>query len=177
MAALGSRRRENGVAPRLLLEELVAQARVAGRPVTLAADDLPASLRGEPSGLRLALKVLLDNALRYTPAGTALHVAGRRLDAGVELALRDEGPGVPDADVARIFDKGYRGANAAGVAGSGLGLYMARSVVEVHGGSLAYACHAGGGAVFKIWLPIPESKAKGLASELTSSDNRNGERG
>ena len=177
IAALGGRRRENGVAPRLLLEELAAQARVAGRPVTLAAADLPASLRGEPSGLRLALKVLLDNALRYTPAGSALHVAGQRLDAGVELVLRDEGPGVPEADVARIFDKGYRGANAAGVAGSGLGLYMARSVVEVHGGSLTYACHAEGGAAFRLWLPIPESKAKGLASELTSSDNRNGERG
>ena len=177
MAALGSQRRENGVAPRLLLEELVAQARVAGRPVTLTAVELPASLRGEPSGLRLALKVLLDNALRYTPAGTTLHVAGRQVDAGVELALRDEGSGVPEADVARIFDKGYRGANTAGVAGSGLGLYMARSVVEVHGGSLTYAYHPEGGAVFKIWLPIPESKAKGLASALTSSDNRNGERG
>ena len=177
MAALGSQRRENGVAPRLLLEELVAQARVAGRPVTLMAAELPASLRGEPSGLRLALKVLLDNALRYTPAGTPLHVAGRQVDAGVELVLRDEGPGVPDADVARIFDKGYRGANTAGVAGSGLGLYMARSVVEVHGGSLTYACHPEGGSVFKIWLPIPESKAKGLASALTSSDNRNGKRG
>ena len=177
MAALGSQRRENGVAPRLLLEELVAQARVAGRPVTLAAGDLPASLRGEPSGLRLALKVLLDNALRYTPAGTALHVAGGRADGGVELVLRDEGAGVPEADVARIFDKGYRGTNATGVAGSGLGLYMARSVIEVHGGSLTYACHAEGGASFRLWLPLPESTAKGLASALTSSDNRNGERG
>jgi signal transduction histidine kinase len=88
MAEVGARRRENTVGPRLLLEELVAQARVAGRPVTLAASDLPATLRGEPSGLRLALKVLLDNALRYTPAGTKLHVAGRRAEGGVELALR-----------------------------------------------------------------------------------------
>jgi len=120
---------------------------------------------------------LLDNALRYTPAGTALHVAGQRIDGGVELVLRDEGPGVPEADVARIFDKGYRGANAAGVAGSGLGLYMARSVVEVHGGSLTYACHSEGGAVFRLWLPLPESTAKSLASALTSSDNRNGKRG
>ena len=177
IAALGGRRRENGVAPRLLLEELAAQARVAGRPVTLAAADLPASLRGEPSGLRLALKVLLDNALRYTPAGTTLHATGRRVDGGIELALRDEGAAVPPGDVERIFDKGYRGANAAGIAGSGLGLYMARSVVEVHGGSLAYACHAEGGAEFRLWLPAQESRAKGLDIEQTSSDNRNGERG
>jgi PAS domain S-box-containing protein len=177
MAALGSQRRENTVGPRLLLEELVAQARVAGRPVTLAAGELPATLRGEPSGLRLALKVLLDNALRYTAAGTKLHVAGQRVDGGIELALRDEGAGVPEVDVGRIFDKGYRGTNAEGIAGSGLGLYMARSVVEVHGGSLAYACHPEGGAEFTLWLPVQESGAKGLASGLASSDNRNGDRG
>jgi PAS domain S-box-containing protein len=177
MAALGSQRRENTVGPRLLLEELVAQARVAGRPVTLAAGELPATLRGEPSGLRLALKVLLDNALRYTPAGTKLHVAGQRVDGGIALALRDEGAGVPPVDVGRIFDKGYRGTNAEGIAGSGLGLYMARSVVEVHGGSLAYACHPEGGAEFTLWLPVQESGAKGLASGLASSDNRNGDRG
>jgi PAS domain S-box-containing protein len=177
MAALGSQRRENTVGPRLLLEELAAQARVAARPVTLTAGELPARLRAEPSGLRLALKVLLDNALRYTPAGTTLHVTGRQVDGGIELALRDEGAAVPPGDVERIFDKGYRGANAAGIAGSGLGLYMARSVVEVHGGSLAYACHPEGGAEFRLWLPVRESGAKGLASGLTSSDNRNGDRG
>ena len=177
MAALGSQRRENTVGPRLLLEELVAQARVAGRPVTLTAGELPAALRGEPSGLRLALKVLLDNALRYTPAGTKLHVTGQRVDGGIELALRDEGAGVPEGDVDRIFDKGYRGANAEGIAGSGLGLYMARSVVEVHGGSLTYACHSEGGSAFRLWLPVQESGAKALASELTSSHNRNGDRG
>jgi PAS domain S-box-containing protein len=177
MAALGSQRRENAVGPRLLLEELVAQARVAGRPVTLAVGELPATLRGEPSGLRLALKVLLDTALRYTPAGTTLHATGRRVDGGIELALRDEGAAVPPGDVGRIFDKGYRGANAEGIAGSGLGLYMARSVVEVHGGSLTYACHPEGGAEFTLWLPVQASGAKALASGLTSSDNRNGDRG
>jgi signal transduction histidine kinase len=96
---------------------------------------------------------------------------------GIELALRDEGAGVPAVDVDRIFDKGYRGANAEGIAGSGLGLYMARSVVEVHGGSLTYACHPEGGSAFRLWLPVQQSGAKGLASGLTSSDNRNGDRG
>jgi signal transduction histidine kinase len=150
---------------------------VTGRPVTLASDELPAALRGEPSGLRLALKVMLDNAVRYTPAGSALHVTGRRTHGGIALALRDEGAGVPPEDVAYIFDKGYRGANTAGVAGSGLGLYMARSDVEVHGGTQAYAPHAQGGAEFTLWLPVQGAVAKSLATELTSSDNRNGERG
>jgi PAS domain S-box-containing protein len=154
MAALGRQRQEKSVAPRLLLEELVAQVRVAGRPVQLQADELPAKLRGEPAGLRMALKILLDNALRYTPAGSALLVLGQRAQNGVVLALRDAGPGVPPADLPRIFDKGYRGSNTSGLPGSGLGLYMARSVVEVHGGTLEHAPAPEGGAEFRLWLPV-----------------------
>jgi PAS domain S-box-containing protein len=173
MAELGRQRQPDGVAPRLLLEEVVAQARVAGRPVAFQAEDLPGALRGEPAGLRLALKILLENALRFTPPGSALHVSGRRAAGGIELALRDEGPGVAAADAPRIFEKGYRGANAAGLPGKGLGLYMARSVVEVHGGSLAVLA-PGGGAEFRLWLPAQDAEAKGLASGETSSDNRIG---
>lgn len=159
MAELGRQRRADTVVPRLLLDELVAQARMVGRPVTSGVEALPATLRADPAGLRLALKVLLDNALRYTPAGTALEVTGRREDGGVALALRDAGPGVPEGDIARIFDKGYRGANAAGVPGSGLGLYMARSLVEVHGGTLTHAGREGQGAAFRVWLPVqPEAE-------------------
>jgi len=174
MAELGRTRRENGVSPRLLLEEVAAQARVAGRPVELQADELPTQLRGEPAGLRLALKILLDNALRYTPAGSGVLVLGRRRENGVELALRDAGPGVPTADAPRIFDKGYRGSNAAGLPGSGLGLYMARSVVEVHGGTLQHAASPEGGAEFRLWLPAQDASGKSLASSATNSDNRNG---
>ena len=163
MAELGRARAPNAVAPRLLLEEIVAQARVAGRPVSFEADALPPALRGEPAGLRLALKLLLENALRFSPAGSALHVSGRQDGGGIEFALRDEGPGVPAADVARIFEKGYRGANAAGLPGKGLGLYMAQSVVEVHGGTIGVVAAAGGGAEFRLWLPAQDAPAKGLA--------------
>jgi PAS domain S-box-containing protein len=177
MAELGRQRQANTVAPRLLLEELVAQVRVAGRPVTLQADELPAQLRGEPAGLRLALKILLENALRYTPAGSPLVVLGRRVGNGVELALRDAGAGVPPADLPRIFDKGYRGSNAAGLPGSGLGLYMARSVVEVHGGTVEHVAPPDGGAEFRLWLPAQEAPGKNLASDASSSDNRDRLRG
>jgi len=175
MAALGRQRQPNAVAPRLLLEELVAQARVAGREVSFDAEALPPALRGEPAGLRLALKLILENALRHTPAGSPLHVSGRRSGGGIELALRDEGPGVAPADLPHIFDKGYRGANAAGMPGKGLGLYMARSVVEVHGGSLGVVTPAGGGAEFRLWLPAQEGTAESsvdaAAKNLASSES------
>jgi signal transduction histidine kinase len=174
MAELGRERQANTVAPRLLLEELVAQARVAGRKVAFEVDHLPAALRCEPAGLRLALKLLLDNALRYSPPGSPLRVAGYCVGGGIELALRNEGEGVPPADLPHIFGKGYRGANAAGLPGSGLGLYMARSVVEVHGGALGHLAPAEGGAEFRLWLPVQGGPAKDLASGETSSDNQAG---
>jgi signal transduction histidine kinase len=58
----------------------------------------------------------------------------------VELLVRDHGAGVPEAELPHVFDKAYRGSNAAGVAGSGLGLYMARSIVDVHGGTDGTKC-------------------------------------
>jgi PAS domain S-box-containing protein len=174
MAELGRERPANMVSPRLLLEEVVAQARVAGRKVGFEADHLPASLRCEPAGLRLALKLLLENALRYSPVGSPLTVAGYSVGGGVELALHNEGEGVPPADLPHIFGKGYRGANAAGLPGSGLGLYMARSVVDVHGGSLVHVAPAQGGAEFRLWLPAQAAPAKNLASDETSSDNQAG---
>jgi signal transduction histidine kinase len=115
--------------------------------------------------------------VRYTPTDSVLTVLGRRVGKGVELALRDSGPGVPAADLPRIFDKGYRGSNAAGVPGSGLGLYMARSLVEVHGGTLEHAAAPEGGAEFRLWLPVQDAPGKDLASSETSSDNRDGLRG
>jgi two-component system, OmpR family, sensor kinase len=171
MASLGKTRPPAGVDLRVLLEESAAQARDAGRPVSMAADGLPAALRGDAQGLRLALKVLVDNALAFSPAGSQVDFIGRRVQDGVELIVHDNGPGVPPADTARIFDKSYRGSNAAGLPGSGLGLYMARSVVEVHGGTLELANIAPHGAVFKIWLPTTLNDGKVVASSEPNSDN------
>ncbi|MGZ5202246.1 MAG: ATP-binding protein [Telluria sp.] len=172
MAALGKTRAPAGVDLRGLLDEAAAQARAAGRPVTLSSDELPASVRGDLQGLRLALKVLVDNALAFSPSGSPIELAGRRVPNGVELLVRDHGPGVPPTDAAAIFDKSYRGSNAAGLPGSGLGLYMARSVIEVHGGTLELEDIQPESAMFKIWLPTTLNGGKVVASAEPSSDNR-----
>jgi signal transduction histidine kinase len=172
MAALGRQRQATSLAPRHLLEQGVDQVKAAGRRVVLEAGELPASLRCDPEGLRLALKILLDNAVQYAPGDSIITLSGRIAAGGVELAVRDEGPGVPEADAARIFDKFYRGSNAAGLPGSGLGLYMARAVVEVHGGTLELARPARGGAQFRLWLPINSTGRQQVARGGPSGDNR-----
>ncbi|UUZ51613.1 sensor histidine kinase [Massilia sp. B-10] len=95
--------------------------------------------------MRLALKVLVDNALQYSPPEAPLVFSlSMRADGGTLLLLRDGGSGVPQDELAAIFGKqGVRGTNAVGQ-GSGLGLYMARSVIEVHGGNISAKCGAFG---------------------------------
>lgn len=175
MAAIGKVRQPNTIAPTDLLEAGAKQVRDAGREAALDASELPLALRGEPEGLRLALKVLVDNALLFSPPGTRVALGARRSGGGVEFTVRDEGQGVPADEAARIFDKGYRGRNAEGLPGSGLGLYMARSIVDVHGGMLRLGAHKGG-AEFRLWLPALESGGQQrLASSSPSSDNRTDE--
>jgi signal transduction histidine kinase len=169
--AIDARRPADRIDPRQLLEEGAQLARSAGRTVTVVPGDLPALLRCEPQGLRLALKVLVDNALQYGPPSKAIELAGRRCEGGVELLVRDHGDGVPPAETERIFAKSYRGANAGDRAGSGLGLYMARSVVEVHGGTLVLRNAPTEGTEFRIWLPVRDVVGKDVASGGHSSDN------
>jgi signal transduction histidine kinase len=172
LAAIGKVRQANMIAPRDLLEAGMKQVREAGREAVVDADELPLGLRGEPEGLRLALKVLVDNALLFSPAGTRVRLGARRSGSGVEFSVRDEGGGVPEEDAACIFDKGYRGRNAVGLPGSGLGLYLARSIVDVHGGVLRLGEHTGG-AEFRLWLPaLDMTGQQQLASSGDSSDNR-----
>lgn len=155
MAAIGRERAADGIAPLALLQQAAASV-PASHHVRLELDeDLPAKLRCDVPGMALCLKILLDNAVKFSPAGSSITVAGRRASSGgVELCVNDQGPGVPEAELAHIFEKSFRGTHATH-AGAGLGLYMARAVVDVHGGSLQGHNLPEGGAVFRIWLPLP----------------------
>lgn len=173
MADIGSEKQATSIAPRQLLEEGAAQVRAAGRVANVRTRELPETLRCNPEGLRLALKVLVDNAIAYSLEDTPIALCGRLAASGLELSVRDHGAGVPQGERERIFEKFYRGANAAGLPGSGLGLYMARSIVEVHGGVLNLLAPTGGGAEFRIWLPMAgAARQLELARRQASSDNR-----
>jgi two-component system sensor histidine kinase KdpD len=99
---------------------------------------------------------LVENAIKYTPAGTAIEIAAEAAADAVVLDVRDRGPGFAPGDERRIFDKFYRG-KSDGVRGVGLGLAICRAIVEAHRGSIEAFNRAGGGAVFRIRLPLAES--------------------
>ena len=169
MAEIGGERKPTAVAPRELLDEAAGLVRAAGRIASVEVGELPDMLRCEPDGMRLALKILVDNAIAFSPETTPILLRGRLAASGIELAVRDHGAGVPLDEQARIFEKFFRGGNADGLPGSGLGLYMARSIVEVHGGVLSLVSPAAGGAEFRIWLPVAGA-GKALARPQPAND-------
>ncbi len=129
---------------------------LAGRPVQVETPDTPLLARLDFSLLQHALANLLLNAAAHTPPGTPITVRAER-DAGrLTLSVADGGPGIAADVLPRVFEKFFRGANAP-AGGSGLGLAIARGFVEAHGGTLAAANRASGGAVFTIQLPQSES--------------------
>lgn len=98
---------------------------------------------------------LLENAARHTPAGTRLTIRAGVDGKSVRISVADNGPGIPEFDAERIFDKFYRsGPHPDGSRGSGLGLAICRAIVRVHGGSIIATDSSGGGVEFVIRLPI-----------------------
>lgn len=128
-------------------------AKLAGeRNVSLVLDPLPAPTVGDAGRLRQVVGILVDNAVRHSPAEG--HVIVRTLAdrSGAELVVEDEGPGVRPEDVPRIFDRFWRAAGAP-AGGTGLGLAIARWIVERHGGSIAVEAAGPRGARFTVRLP------------------------
>jgi two-component system, OmpR family, sensor kinase len=111
---------------------------------------------GAESRLRQVVDNLLTNACVHTPAATPIHVRLAAEDARVVLEVADQGPGVPAEEADRIFERFHRidRSRTRSQGGAGLGLAIVRSVVDAHGGAVGYRPHPGGGAVFRVALPM-----------------------
>jgi two-component system sensor histidine kinase KdpD len=108
--------------------------------------------------LSLALRQLIDNALKYSPPGSPIGVVANLEGDRVVIRVHDRGPGIPERERERIFDKFYRrGAVKDRVPGTGLGLYIAREILRTHGGDLWIESEPGEGSEFCAALPIPKA--------------------
>ena len=125
----------------------------AGIEVSVQAE--PATVRGSAKDLSLLIGNLLDNAVRYTPAGGRVDVEVGVKEEGTFLEVRDTGIGIPARDLPRIFERFYRvdPARSRQTGGTGLGLSIAKHVVEQHGGRIAAKSDLGGGSTFRVILP------------------------
>jgi len=123
-------------------------------------------VQGDAARLRQGLENLIANAIKHSPAGAAVIVElqTEHRDAGrwASVMVRDSGPGVPAEIVPRLFSRFAAGPGSSGL---GLGLYMARSIAEAHGGTLVYDPTLQGGATFRLELPLSTDTTRADASE------------
>jgi PAS domain S-box-containing protein len=123
--------------------------------------DEPLAAEADRDKLTQVLAHLLDNAVRYSPAGGTVTVAARRREDAVEVSVEDQGVGIPHADQERIFRKFYRGEAAMGAVGAGatgLGLFLAEGLVTAMGGRIRVDSAEGKGSTFVLELRAAESE-------------------
>jgi two-component system sensor histidine kinase KdpD len=128
-----------------------------GRQITVeAAENLP--LVNVDAGLiELAIRQLLDNALKYSTPGSPLSVVARRSESALIIAVRDHGPGIPERHLARIFERFYRGPGAERKAiGAGMGLAITREILRAHDGDVSVKSQPGEGSEFSLSLPLED---------------------
>ncbi|MGD1993372.1 MAG: HAMP domain-containing sensor histidine kinase [Anaerolineae bacterium] len=144
-----------------LLEEVVAVAQeqpaADGRRLALALPQAPwpvPTIQGDRDLLFLALYNLLDNALKFTHLGDTVEVRAFEDGNVVVIEVADTGPGIPQDEIPRVWEELYRGRDARGVPGSGLGLALVRAVAERHDGQVSVRSRVGQGTVVRMTLPV-----------------------
>ncbi|HEY4318396.1 MAG TPA: sensor histidine kinase [Herbaspirillum sp.] len=153
-ANLGTMLQDAADAGRMLVNGHVFQIDPAAHSMQICCD---------PDLMRLVLRTLADNAVKYTPAGTRIILGGDAgqggesdgRSAGWTIYVRDEGPGIAPEEQSRIFEQYFRGNGAMQRPGTGLGLTLGRRLAEMQGGTLTLVSSPGQGSTFRIWLPRP----------------------
>jgi two-component system sensor histidine kinase KdpD len=117
-------------------------------------EDLP-RVRMDIKRIAEVLSQLLENAGKYSPPGTAIHITGELRDSQLVTSVADHGSGIDDMEQSMIFEKFYRGRNQrTTIQGTGMGLAIAKSIVELHGGKIGVTSQLGRGSVFCFSLPV-----------------------
>jgi signal transduction histidine kinase len=139
-----------------LVEDAVATAAVGQDEVRVRShvfEPVPL-IRGDRERLRQVLANLIDNAVKYSAAGDEVEVVLRPENGAVRISVSDHGPGIPRDQQGLIFEKFGRADVSGGKPGTGLGLFIARSIAEAHGGTLEVSSRPAAGATFTLTLPL-----------------------
>ena len=113
---------------------------------------LPRAL-ADSERLEQVLANLLSNAVKFSPPTSPVAIAARRVRKTIEIKVTDRGRGIPPADLANLFEKFHRGAEARGTQGTGLGLYISKALIEAQGGAISVTSRVGVGSTFTVTIP------------------------
>ena len=133
------------------VSQLAPKAAEKGIQIVLESSDADAVF--DPKWTEEALYNLLDNAVKYTPAGGAVRVTATAYQMFSAIHVSDTGPGIPEEEQPRVFQRFYRGAEHAEEEGVGIGLYLVRQIAEGQGGYVKVSSQPGVGSTFSLYLP------------------------
>lgn len=138
--------------------EFAQGQQACGHRLDVETDTAPPLVQADREALRCVLWNLFDNAVKYSPDCETVRVAIAGNGRQVEIAVRDQGIGIPPNEQRRIFDKFVRGsaARASNIRGTGIGLATARQIVRAHGGDISVESQSGQGSTFRVLLPVNE---------------------
>jgi len=137
-----------------LHREMVPGAQIAERFATT-----PIPMVGDAKLLFQVFSNLLSNAIKYSPAGGMIEVDAELVADEVVIAIADRGIGIPAGDLDRLFERYHRGSNVSGIVGTGVGLYLVKIAVELHGGGIEVKSKEGDGSRFSIRLPVKRTSS------------------
>ena len=155
-----------------LLQEVCQLHRemVLGSQITERVPAAPIWMIGDPKLLFQVFSNLLSNAIKYSPNGGTIEVNAELAPTKSSLLLLIFGIGIPPTDLGRLFERYHRGSNVSGIVGTGVGLYLVKMVVDMHGGNIEVVSEEGAGARFIIRLPLrPASSTKDGASMVPAT--------
>ncbi|KPV48722.1 hypothetical protein SE17_36540, partial [Kouleothrix aurantiaca] len=129
-------------------------------PLTTELPAEPLMIEGDEQALEQILYNLIQNAIKYSPAGGMITMRLRAADGQALITVADEGVGIPEDERERIFERFYRARNISGeqISGLGMGLYIVKEMVTLHHGTIDVASSLGKGSTFRVILPLKEQK-------------------
>jgi len=150
-----------------LINEVAGRLRTvtAGHKLVIDVPDGLPPVRFDYVEIDQVISNLIENAVNYTPSGTEISVSAQTAGDEVHVEVADRGPGIPEAAIPRLFDAFYRASDSGWAKGSGLGLAVAKGLVEAHGGYIRFENREGGGARFVFTLPLQLAQTEAAAEE------------
>ena len=141
---------------RALLEDVCSDQQEMTRQHAIITDlqSLPPSIQADESLLRQVFVNLLSNAVKYSPEGRYVWIEAQADDDRVTVTVRDQGVGIPESELPRLFERYFRASTSTGISGTGIGLNFVRHLVEMHHGEITVSTKAGEGSAFTISLPV-----------------------
>ncbi len=133
--------------------------------ITLNIDSLPNFIKADAVTLEQIINNLIDNAVKYSPNNGNILISARETGDYIEIKIQDNGLGIEESEIPKLFERFFRSTNSVGISGTGIGLHLVKLLTEMHGGTISVASEKDVGSTFTLLLPISGPKQDSVQTE------------